>query len=365
MPGLLHPIRQYEILSEAQHGIYWQGTSDEYLQLLEVAQRAAKAAHPGTQIILSGMTFGDLMDDRPSSATLAQRIRGHKLEKQYDFNEAVLKRPDLFDIVEFHYLTDYKGIYGIVDWLRGEMRRNGYEKPIWAGDAFSGPLIYPDVGTNPLFSNKRERRRLADQMREGDGQSRNEVQRWFRREQASLMTKKFILAMEVGLAGVMMGNTGDWVQFLKWRFKGTFAESSVFQGLIDYKGDPKKLLPGQPRPAYYTLSLLIDKLKDVTSVQRLDTDPKVYAFRIKRTRDPLYVMWYDDNVTSMPGEKTPRISVTLNVKNTEVKITHIITEYGHQEPKIEKHPVKNGALALYLEEIPIFIEGTETLSVSR
>jgi hypothetical protein len=239
------------------------------------------------------------------------------------------------------------------------MRNNGYEKPIWAGDAFSGPLIYPDVGFNPLFPNEKERAELLTAMKETTHPRHEEVERWFRREQSSLMTKKFMAAMEVGLAGVMMGNTGDWFQFLG---KTPFAESTVFMGLIDTTRQGNQLRPDRPRPAYYTLRLLMDKLPNLQSIQRLKMDAGIYAYKITTSGSPVYVMWYDDNIAQMPGIETAHIQVKLDMDASIGTVTHIITEYGQQKPLVEQLSVNGGMLEFSLQETPVLIEGLEMLS---
>ena len=127
MPGLSYPVLHYEIESEAQHPGQWQGTLDEYIKLLETAHHAAKDANPDVKIIPSGFTFLGLMDDIPSAEMLAERLEAYpNIKRHFEFNSAILARPDLFDEVEFHLLTDYKAVYATVDWIRREMRRHGY-----------------------------------------------------------------------------------------------------------------------------------------------------------------------------------------------------------------------------------------------
>jgi hypothetical protein len=126
MPGLRHPVMYYEIESEAQQPGQWQGSLEDYLKLLETAHRAAKSANPNARIILSGFTFADLMDDIPSAETFAARMEENPVFRDhFQFNQTLLAHPELFDDVEFHYLTDYRAIYATVDWIRTEMRRNG------------------------------------------------------------------------------------------------------------------------------------------------------------------------------------------------------------------------------------------------
>jgi hypothetical protein len=190
----------------------------------------------------------------------------------------------------------------------------------------------------------------------------DEIDRWFRREQASLMTKKFIAGMEVGLAGINMGNTGDWLPL--WDLPSEYQKSTAPLGLIAVERDGDRLALGEPRPAYYTLRLLTRKLQGVvTGVHRLSAPPGVYAYRMTTSGAPIHVIWYDDTVTQPPGEPPARLSVDLTVDVPLLEITHLITEYGREDPQIERVPAEDGRLRLDLQEFPVFIEGTKTLSV--
>ena len=60
MPGLLFPVRHYQIGNEYSNEVFWTGSVEEYGQLLRLTAEAARAACPEVQIVLSGIGFSDI-----------------------------------------------------------------------------------------------------------------------------------------------------------------------------------------------------------------------------------------------------------------------------------------------------------------
>ena len=71
-PNLSHPVRYFQIETEAVTGVWWQSAdaataTDDYLDLLRSARAAAKAANPDAQILLAGIPALDLLDGYPTA----------------------------------------------------------------------------------------------------------------------------------------------------------------------------------------------------------------------------------------------------------------------------------------------------------
>ncbi|NQS90379.1 beta-galactosidase [Patescibacteria group bacterium] len=334
MPGLKLPILYYEIESEVQHKGAWQASADEYLRLLETAYRAAKKANKNAQIILAGINFGDMFDDMPDQKTIDSRISSlsSKGRDDIDFIKGILKKGK-YDIVEFHYSRDYKGIYGVTNFIKKYT-----SKPIWAGDATSAPWLIAPGEFNPLYKNGQE---LYDRIEAGD----EEVIKWYRAEQSKLTTKKFVVSADMGLEKVIMETTNQWSVprgaayfWLPWHI----------QNMVDENKNPL--------PVFYTLKLLVDKLDGYSSVKKINLGSGISIYKFIVNNKPVYILWYEDGIVQNPNTPEGSINVNLSsiLSSQNVKVTHIITEQGQTEPKVEIKPSNN----ILLTETPIFVDET-------
>ncbi|MDH7599953.1 MAG: hypothetical protein QHH07_10025 [Sedimentisphaerales bacterium] len=87
----------------------------------------------------------------------------------------------------------------------------------------------------------------------------------------------------------------------------------AFQGLIETRGMPPK--PGEPRPAYHALTLVVQKLGAFSAVERLEFGPGVYAYRFAVGGRPVYVVWYEDGRRYLPGDREPVANVLRCLAN--------------------------------------------------
>lgn len=360
-PGLLYPIRFYQIEAEVQHNGQWQnGTPNEYLKLLETASRAAKRAHPDTKIILAGFAFLGLVDDLPSNSVLDQRLASNlKRKRQYENNIQILSRPELYDYAAFNYLTDYRSAYGITSWIREQMRRYGEEKPIWASDAFSALLIYKNE-VNPKFPSSDTRIQLFEALRNPSSAKSRQTVEWFRAYQAAEMTRKVLVSLETGLAGINIGNTRDWTEM--WRIESHYQKSTAPMGLVDMTTNKTQVQSWRGRPAYYMLSYLVELVNTVDSVTRLDAPEGVYALKLISREGPIFALWYDDYKAHLPGEPMARTQIRATVDSQQVTVTTTISNEGAKKPEQDVVNIDDGKLVISLDERPIFIEGCRELS---
>ncbi len=281
LPGLLRPMRTYEIESEAQHWVYWQGVTNEswtrdYLDTLRLAAAGARAADSRVQIILTGIGGGAVFDGFPTADELRALLTGFDPQVRDAlcggilFVQEVIQARDAYDLIEFHALSDYTGLYAETTWLAGLLDHYGLpETPIWAGDATSAPNLTGDpqaLKVHPLYPEHGEELfRILDTP--GDPQHA-EVEVWYRKEQAELAVKKFVVAAELGMGAIMMGLEQDWA----WARNPAFGQRDfAYQGLVE---------PVQPfqvpdsRPAARSLRMLTDRLTNYTAVERLSLSPQ-------------------------------------------------------------------------------------------
>jgi hypothetical protein len=378
MPGLLYPVRYWEI--EAEWHTFWKGTTEEYLELLAVANKAVRQADPEGKIILVGFCLYDLFDGEPDQKEIEHRISNPRppiykkkvARKVYSEVKELLRHPELFDAIEFHALGDWTEIIGYTKFFRDEMKKHGYQKPIWAGDVnFSiNPMIfwnrpyYPYVGKQ-----KRGILKVLKAVDKGGDPQHDETVRWFRAEQASFTAKKTLCSIGEGLAGINMGNLGD-IPFPSMLLR--FTGSAEFCGLIDVKGrgpttkQPRNwwapVIPGQPRPAYWTMKLLIEKLWPYTATTRLSLGKGIYAWRcykpVPASHKPASIVfiWYEDGKGQLPGDPEPEVNVSIPTKASSARLVRIITAPGKRTATEKPIAVNNGRIVLSVGETPLLIE---------
>jgi len=159
--GLSGRVNLFIIENEVNSPSFWYGTKEEYVELRRTAYEAAHAANPKVTIIDNGFDgFGwgvvitrDLLEagreeeavrfandyftrksDKPINRTeLKERMYRPQNCYIYDFIKYSFQHPD-FDVTSYHFYAPSKYQKTVIDWIRNEMRKNGYDKPIWASE---------------------------------------------------------------------------------------------------------------------------------------------------------------------------------------------------------------------------------------
>lgn len=362
VPGLLYPVEYWEIEAEWGTG-FWQGTLTEYLDLLKVAHPTIKAANPNAKVILVGFFLAGVFEGHADPAELPKVLadlppqRG-RVSRQYlaDIKE-LLGHPGLFDVVEFHSLSDWSEISGMGRFLRQTMREHGYEKPIWVGDVnyTASPLVFWGIPVPPYTEKQKPAIDITLRALANPRHPRHaEAEAWLRAEQSRGLVKKTVLAMAEGLAGINLGNLKDEGLFA---FVPGITGTVAFQGLIDTKGNPPQ--PGQPRPAYHALTLLVRKLLGFSAVKPLALGRGVYAYQFVVRSRPVYVLWYDDGRRYLPGDKEPTLLVRVPLPARQYRVTETPTVPGAGVPIARPIRPARGAWEVQLGLTPLFIEPDE------
>jgi hypothetical protein len=261
---------------------------------------------------------------------------------------ALLIHPELFDVVAFHAMSDWSEISDMGRFLRQTMQDYGYEKPIWVGNVnytaspslFLGSACTAETTLHALASGQHPRHA--------------EVEIWFRAEQSKALVKKTVLAMAEGLAGINIGNLDDWGIFA---FVPTIAGTAAFRGMIETKGIPPKA--EEPRPAYYALALLAQKLADFSVVKALELGKGVYAYQFTVRAKPVYVLWYDDSQRYLPGDAEPTTMVGLRLPSRRHALTDTPTVRGVAAPHSRTISPRQAVLQLEFGSTPLFLEPVE------
>jgi hypothetical protein len=396
MPGLLYPVRQYEIETEADD--WWPTPCPDitnpdseiperintYLQLLAAAQSAAREAYPGVEILPGAMLFYGLFSSEPAPATIAaRRAQNNTLDCLVTFDKEILRHPELFDAVEFHFLgDDYREIAVTIRWLREQMQLNGYEKPIYPTDLPTAPALTPssvfteefhlypqDIAQNYLHI-------IADNiMLDTPSAEYLDIRTWYTAEQADFAVKLLLSAMEAEATGTQLATMTDfpWMFCTPTWYPQVYAVWSWgVHGLVDVDWGPFVLcfpLGGfqnvQPRPVFHTLRWFITNLGAFESVERLNMTPdepgpiEIYAYQVLVENRSIYVLWAEDGIGQVMGETKPTVNVTLPVITSTITVTHVITQAGQTEPAVETIAAIDDQITLTVGESPIFVEGVQ------
>lgn len=324
MPGLLKPIKYYEIESEAQHPFHWQGTIDQYITLLKTAYEAAKSVDPGVKIILSGMNFGDLFDDQPNQELIEKRINslGPEFKSGVEFVRKTLAAEKYYDLVEFHYNRGVFGAYGTVDYIRQYTN-----KPIWGGDTSTGPWFFTNF-TQP-YGNKKTAEELFIKIRDKKEPFYSEYQA----EKSYTVIKKFAIAAELGIQRLIYETVNEW----SWALNSSKVVDQIWYVMAIANKQ------GGPYPVYYTLKLLSEKVDDFDSVKKINSPEGVYVYQFTKNNKNTYIAWSENNVN---------INLNNIIQKTEVTITYPIIDLNQKTPKQELIQTKD----LKLNQNPFFIE---------
>ncbi|MCP4676422.1 MAG: hypothetical protein GY854_13100 [Deltaproteobacteria bacterium] len=146
MPGLLAPIKYWQIESEFRTGFFdigaglqeWENPGEEYLILLEIANDVIKGeggAYPEAKILTIPGQFRGIFRGFES-----ERLDYDNLElpasaqKTLDNVKIFLSRPDLFDVVTYNNIADWSHTIGAARFFKSVMNEYGYSKPIIMSD---------------------------------------------------------------------------------------------------------------------------------------------------------------------------------------------------------------------------------------
>ncbi len=381
MPDLLYPIHDYGV--EREFTGFWPGTAEKYVQLLRIAYPAIKAADPEGRVLLVALLMADIFDGNPSQVEIESRliIDTDYMRKSVPEIRTILAACDAYDMVDFHSLGNYTEIPLTADWIRQELQANGCgAKPIWIGDAFpmSGLVGFggfvPPTPFAPVTPETRDAvvkllRAVADPSEPDYATD----QAWLYTETAIGLTRKIVVSAGEGLRGINIGNLEDWKTGIPGMDKAAvpMLGGSMFIGLTDTTNtnqQPGGGLPftgqdwskarraGDPRPAYYALGLVTEKIGQFTTVQQLDLGTGIWAYRFETPSGPLWVLWYDDRALYLPGETPSSVTVSLPFEAASALLTLPPTAIGQTESETQILQATGGILTLEVGATPVFIQ---------
>ena len=113
---------------------------------------------------------------------------------------------------------------------------------------------------------------------------------------------------------------------------------------------------GQPRPAFFALKLVNEKLTGFTSLDKLDLGAGIWAYRFTLPSGPLWVLWLDDGVLYLPGQALPAVPVEFEFEAPNALLTYTPVDIGAGDPETRLLASSNGVLSFLLDSSPVFVQ---------
>jgi hypothetical protein len=338
-------VKYWQIENEVyEPSKYWNGTKEEYIQLLQHAHDTIKQIDPTINVVLQGF----------SSLIFILINQGN--ETLRDFFEYILEEgQNYFDIVDFHQYWEPETVYNSVELLKETMHNFGYEKEIICTEAGDLDIrLFHKHLSNPedpipiiqeLLSIPAVQIKIYQIISDGIVTEEEFIDlasflknHWraqpiLERYQAETLVKRIGLTLSQGIKQIY------WLGM-----KETEASAS-----IDWFWTMMPLISenGRKKPHYYTYKILIDKLKEFTSVDEivLQSDIKIIRFNITREKT-VFIAWSDSECNN--------IDLSSYITTPSVIVTHIITEKGKTDEHAEIKIVPTSEIKI--TKTPIFIE---------
>ena len=157
-----------------------------------------------------------------------------------------------------------------------------------------------------------------------------EVERWYRAEQAKLAFKKWVFAAWSGFDVLVLGLEQDRPQYEN---PNLGQRDLAFQGMLDPADGFS--VPGQ-RPVVPSLALAQAQLSGYSHLQRLQgLGPGVQASTFTVEGLPVYALWYDDGTAQGPEDAPVSVDIQLPVRAPQLTSMTVPTERGQAGPIIE------------------------------
>jgi hypothetical protein len=90
---------------------------------------------------------------------------------------------------------------------------------------------------------------------------------------------------------------------------------------------------------------------------------EIYAYQVVIGDGVTYVLWVEDGVGQVMGEAKPALNLTLPASSSVVTVTHVITQTGQTEPRVDIIEITGGQVVLRVNESPVYVEGIEPQQV--
>lgn len=312
MPGLKWPVLHYQVGNEVGNPAFWTGTPDDYLQLLGLARQAARQANANVKIIPSGLRPNDFFTENPLGEDprlyldqflkrLAPAYRQGIL-RSLEFDLRIVKAAGQYDIIDaggngsWHH-----GSQGFFRWLRKMLDASGNRAEIWDMESRTEPILKAIPTTHAyLEAEIPGGKDILKALRNKWNPRHQEASRWYRAEQARLLTKVYATRFAGGAQKVFVGMPMDWDKGLE-----AFAWPNPYMGLLSSKSEPW--------PAAHALAFLIRELDGFHKAERVNArgDIRLFRFSFEQRRKAVWLVWLHEPLPRGLDHPLPREKLSL------------------------------------------------------
>ena len=377
MPGLRAPIRFWVVGNEWSANVGF-ASADDYLGVLEMTHTAARAASPDVQIGTVPFLLFDIFEgDEPTEAQILMRSSDPPPPWRNSVlgMRNILAKPEAFEYINVHSVGDYTELPPMLRWLRTEMKKRGYEKPIWIDEAT--PIGYlvarkpnPDVDLPAIFpvtpAIQANLHTLLVDVARMEEPAYGRGLAWIQTQVATGLVKKVVTAMAAGAVGIQMASTEDVLNdntpFVRHNQVELWG-SAAMTGLIDVSRESSAVCtprrPVAPRPAFSNLALLLAKLgpnadATITQISVEAKGPKVYRYAGGR---PFLIAWNEPRVLHLPGEVEMPVNAALPFPGAaRVRVSRVATAGAPPADAVRDLNVVDGTVTVQLTTVPVIIE---------
>lgn len=333
-------VQYWQIENEVFYSGFWNGTEQEYVELLKHAYAAIKQADPDAKVVLNGL---------PDELFVFSNEGDKKARAHFDY---VLKEgSDYFDVIDFHQYFRPDIVRLQMKMLQTAMQRFGFRKEIISTEAggldvrllgrhvydkkntllaitrlFEVPEVSQRLTEIPKAENKRQKIKNFTAFLKQNRKTRAILEHY----QAEDLVQRASLTLASGASQFY------WLCMQDWPEDKSRDWFHVSMCLVD--------VDGRKKPHFYTYRLLIDKLKGFSGVTQVQLEPTVVMFEFP-ARAPVYVVWSREAAT---------LDLSDRLSASEVRITHIITQSGKTDRDARVQQLK--ANAIPVGHTPIFVE---------
>jgi hypothetical protein len=357
MPGLKYAHPQWQIGMEYENTEQWNtldGTqrAEKYVTLLQIAYEAAKQAYSDAIIISFSFNLGDAFDHNPTVEQFME-ITDPQIVLRREFTAQVWQDgSDYFDLVGTNINYHYNGIPARIRWIRSYTN-----KPIWVDDSAPARLLCRTFVQPPLYDETvypyKTETEIGEILLDKDHPEHAVLKAWWEKEKAKYTIKKVVMAASQGVESIsftfifdLMGGNSNW---------GTVAEMAYIIGCGLLEGGRDVELRGTPKPVYYAMKLLNEKIGGFDTVSDANPlpegiDPTDWTWQVRFTKanENAFVVWSEGAADSL--------DLSADFSTANVKVTPIITELNENSVPIYPDEKIVPANAVPANETPVFVQ---------
>jgi len=360
MPGLLAPVRYYEIGSEFSS--YEPEPVDDYIDMLTIAYAAAKSAYPGSIVTHAAFLTTPLDLNVSTYTDLNERWHATPMhDRHHDIADIqkVLDRPDLYDVINVHNLGDPYELEHMHRWLTWEMKQRNYEMPIIVSDTVPTAYIAwgsatrctgNGLGTVIPPATENDRCALAEFFKRLVGKDVHTLVA-ARTFVATEHVKRVLIASERHYSMINLSFTFD-LPLLTGRLAQAGAGISAWGGAAKFNMRTGRALTRYP--LFYAIREITTVLGSAPSVSRVDAgNDAIRLYRLDSARTPTWVAWKEQPSLYIPGESEDVVEARLPVGDGWFTISSVST--SETESTSVQSASERGALLVALTQSPQYI----------